>query len=223
MRSLFFFHRAENQEAKNKGWCSGKMMPVESPFFLLHPALLNFNFMHDALGCKMVTSPTALWPHTQLKKRSKGQKAKRMLTRSVIFTNLFFFHSKIFVFISLPERADLCCMKRRSTGGWVSQPTHLHLTYGWNSFFRFLLSHGCLIFFWGFSETSGSFLSVQAIFYHLLYPAWCYIQKGLRTDWLEGCRRRVSEMGDVEKTQPMSKNTFLGSWNPTKARCMFGS
>lgn len=109
--------------------------------------------------------------------RVKGQRST--LTGS----NLFVFSTQRFLFISLWQNRVIgpplaVWIKRTLAGDWFSQPTSSTppQILGWHSFLKSLFSWGYLIVFTGSSEAPDSSLGVEAMFYHLLHPAWCYTQ-----------------------------------------------
>lgn len=187
-------------------------MPVETPFSF----------------CKMATSPPASWPHPQRKKKGKrGKGQKNMLTGSAFFTSLFFFfHSKISVYISLPEPchgADPCSTDEEKISWRWGQTTHLlHLKIlaespSLNTCFC------CLVVFWHSSEASGSSFSEEAKFYHLLYPTWFPTQnwsqqKGTGEEEPQKCvmlGRRPSQGHGTQSWGPgiqVKPAAYLGHW-----------
>lgn len=118
--------------------------------------------------------------------RVKGQRST--LTGS----NLFVFSTQRFLFISLYQNRVIgpplaVWIKRTLAGDWFSQPTSSTppQILGWHSFLKSLFSWGYLIVFTGSSEAPDSSLGVEAMFYHLLHPAWCYTQSWSQY-WLIG-------------------------------------
>lgn len=123
----------------------------------------------------VVGSLLHLQPHGHVSEWRKVKGQRNMLTGS----NLFVFSTQRFLFISLCQNRVTgpplaVWIKRRLARGWFSQPTSSTppQILVWNSFLRSLFSCGYLIVFTGSSEAPDSSLSVEAMFYHILHPAW---------------------------------------------------
>lgn len=66
------------------------------------------------------------------------------------------------------------------------------------SFFRALFSQGCLVVSRGASEASSHPVRVEAVFYHLLHPAWCCTQSWSQYNWLD----RIVFQEEHEEEEP---------------------
>ena len=166
--------------------------------------------------------------------RAKGQKVRGTCWLGLSFLHIFSFLTQNFclcLYLNSVMGPPLAVRKKsRLAGGWFSQsiPNSQSQIPGWNSFFRSLLSHRCLMVSWG-SRSAQQFFGSRG--YVLPFLAPCVmphtelvsIQLIIQSCLSGGAwRGRASETWDARQKAELGAQTmFLGFWNPAETCYMF--